>query len=105
MTSCKGVQFYTHKEAAWSVTKITDNRNTELSFLKCLFTGSRYLLMLLELSCKENCMKTAIYFQYVLRMQFLFSSVYISSVSLSNRSYTIVQSAHKVLLPYCLKLH
>lgn len=61
--------------------------------------------MLLELNCKESYMKTATYFQYVLRMQFLFSNVYMSSVSLPNRSYTIVQSAHKVLFPYCLKLH
>lgn len=103
MASCKGVQLLTDKEAPWSLTEITDNRNIELSFLECLFTESQYLLMLFDLNCKENCMKTATYFQYVL-MQFLFSTVYISSVQLSNRSYTIIQSTHRVF-PYYLKLH
>lgn len=62
MTSCKGVQFHANKEAPWSISEITDRRNTELSFLECLWTESQYLLMLFELDCKENYMKTVTYF-------------------------------------------
>lgn len=63
MTGCKGVQFHANKEALRSITEITDRRNIELSFLKCLWIESQYLLMLFELDCKKNYMKAATYFQ------------------------------------------
>lgn len=60
--------------------------------------------MFFELNCKENYIKAATYFQWVLRMQFLFSNIYLLSVLLSNRSYAIVQGAYGLFF-YHLKLH